>query len=95
MDFAVPVDYRVKLKECEKRDEYLDLARDLKKTIEHERDDNTNCYWRSWYSHQRIGTRTEGRGKTHKEKNNNNKIPISLIFTLLHIYIFINIERVS
>ena len=31
MDFAVPADHRVKLKECEKRDKYLDLARELKK----------------------------------------------------------------
>ena len=29
MDFSVPVDYRVKLKEDEKRDKYLDLAREL------------------------------------------------------------------
>ena len=25
--FAVPVDHRIKLKECEKKDKYLDLAR--------------------------------------------------------------------
>ena len=31
VDFAVPADYRIKLKECEKRDKYLDLARGLKK----------------------------------------------------------------
>ena len=31
MDFAVPADHWIKLKECEKRDEYLDLARELKK----------------------------------------------------------------
>ena len=31
VDFAVPVDHRIKLKECEKRDKYLDLARELKK----------------------------------------------------------------
>ena len=31
MDFAVPVDHRVKLKESEKRDKYLDVARELKK----------------------------------------------------------------
>ena len=31
LDFAVPVDHRIKLKECEKRDKYLDLARELKK----------------------------------------------------------------
>ena len=31
VDFAVPADYRIKLKECEKKDKYLDLARELKK----------------------------------------------------------------
>ena len=31
MDFAVPTENRMKLKECEKKDKYLDLARELKK----------------------------------------------------------------
>ena len=31
VDFAVPADHRVKLKECEKKDKYLHLARELKK----------------------------------------------------------------
>ena len=31
VDFAVPAYHRIKLKECEKRDKYLDLARELKK----------------------------------------------------------------
>ena len=31
VDFPVPADHRVKLKECEKKDKYLDLARELKK----------------------------------------------------------------
>ena len=31
IDFAVPADHRIKLKECEKKDKYLDLARELKK----------------------------------------------------------------
>ena len=31
VDFAVPGDHRIKLKECEKKDKYLDLARELKK----------------------------------------------------------------
>ena len=31
VDFAVPADHRIKLKECERKDKYLDLARDLKK----------------------------------------------------------------
>ena len=31
VDFAVRADHRVKLKECEKKDKYLNLARELKK----------------------------------------------------------------
>ena len=31
IDFAVPADHRIKLKECEKKDKYLDLVRELKK----------------------------------------------------------------
>ena len=31
VDFAVPADHRIKLKECEKKENYLDLARELKK----------------------------------------------------------------
>ena len=39
IDFAVQADHRVKLKECKKRDKYLDLARELEKPLEHESDD--------------------------------------------------------
>ena len=31
VDLAVPADHRIKLKECKKKDKYLDLARELKK----------------------------------------------------------------
>ena len=31
VDFAFPADHRIKLKGCEKKDKYLDLARELKK----------------------------------------------------------------
>ena len=31
VDFAVPADHRINLKECKKKDKYLDLARELKK----------------------------------------------------------------
>ena len=31
VDFAVPADHRIKLKESEKKDKYLDFARELKK----------------------------------------------------------------
>ena len=41
--FAVPADHRIKLKECKKRDKYLDLARELNKTMEQEGDNYTNC----------------------------------------------------
>ena len=38
VDFAFPAHHRIKLKECEKRDKYLDLVRELKKTMEHKGD---------------------------------------------------------
>ena len=52
VDFAVPADHRIKLKECEKKDKYLDLAWELKKkqTMEHECDNYINCDWSFWYS---------------------------------------------
>ena len=31
MDFTVSANHRIKLKECEKTDKYLDVARELKK----------------------------------------------------------------
>ena len=45
VDFAVPADRRINLKESEKKDKYLDHARELKKTVEHENNDCTNCDW--------------------------------------------------
>ena len=54
VDFAVPTDHRIKLKENKKKDKYLNLARELKKTVEHESDNYTNHDWCFWYSHQRI-----------------------------------------
>ena len=53
VEFAVPADHRIKLKENEKKDKYLNLARELK-TMEHESDNYTNHDWCFWYSHQRI-----------------------------------------
>ena len=35
VDFAVPADHRINLKESDRKDKYLDLARELKKTVEH------------------------------------------------------------
>ena len=45
VDFAISTGHRVKLKESKKRDNYLDLAGELKNIMEHESDDDTNCNW--------------------------------------------------
>ena len=46
VNFTVLANHRVKIKESEKRDNYLDLARDLKKyTMEQEADSDTNFNW--------------------------------------------------
>ena len=44
VDFAALADHRIKLKECEKKDKYLDLARELKKTC------RWQLYWCVWNS---------------------------------------------
>ena len=49
VDYAVTADHRIKLKECEKKDKYLDLARELKKTMEHAGDNYTNYEWCTRY----------------------------------------------
>ena len=38
VEFVVLVDHRVKMKESEKRDKYLDLAREQNKAMRHESD---------------------------------------------------------
>ena len=38
------------------------IARELKKTVEHESDNYTNCDWCFWYSHQRTIKGTGGLG---------------------------------
>ena len=63
MDFAVPADHRIKLKECEKKDKYLNLTRELKKTMEHESDDCTNRDWCFWYNSYRIINGPGGLGR--------------------------------
>ena len=72
MDFFVPTNRRVKLKECKKRDKYLDFAWEQKKTVGHGSDDYTNCSWCSWYSHQMIGIRAEvlGSNRTGRDSPN-------------------------
>ena len=52
MDFAVPAEKRVKLKESKKNTEIL-LER--WKNVEHEGNGDTNCNWHTGYGYQRIG----------------------------------------
>ena len=58
--FAVQADQKIKLNENEKKDKYIDLARELKKTMEPESDVYTNCNWYSWYRHRKIKKGTGG-----------------------------------
>ena len=61
----VELNSKIKLKESEKKNKYLDLARELKKkTMEHEGDNYTSRDWCSWFSHQRINKGTGGHGNT-------------------------------
>ena len=62
VNFAVPADHSIKLKECEKKDKYLDLARELKKTMEYEGDNNTNRDWCFRFSNWTIIKGTGGLG---------------------------------
>ena len=66
MDFAVSADHRVKQKNKKQKqnkqktkqnkniDKYLDLARELKRTVKHENDMDTNCNWCAWNGRQKV-----------------------------------------
>ena len=72
VDFAVPVDRIVKLKESKKRDQYQDLAREVKKTLEYEIDGDTNCNLFARYSHKRIIKGIGGIGTTRTSGDHQN-----------------------
>ena len=61
MNFADPVDPRVRLKESKKKVKYQDLARELKKKpIKNQSNDDIISYWRTWHSNQKIDKGTGG-----------------------------------
>ena len=70
MNFAVPADHRIKLKESERKHKYLD--RELKKIMGHESDGYINCNWCSWCCHQRIGKMNRGLGNKRTSGDNRN-----------------------
>ena len=61
VDFGVPAEHRIKVKDCDKKDKNFDLARELKK-YEHEGDNYYNCGWCFRYSNKRIIKGTGGLG---------------------------------
>ena len=54
VDFAALADHKERLKRIEKKDKYLDLAAELKKTMEHESDGDINCNCCTWKSKKRL-----------------------------------------
>ena len=55
VDFAVSAELQNKIwRKVEKKDKYLDLAKEFKKTVEHESNDCANCDWCVRYSNWRI-----------------------------------------
>ena len=45
VDFVVPANHRIILKESEKKDKYINLAREFEKAVEHESNDCANFDW--------------------------------------------------
>ena len=64
MDFTVPTDFKLKIKDSKKINKYLNLARELKKVVEHESNGESNCCWRSLNSPptRKRGKKTGGIG---------------------------------
>ena len=69
VDFTVPTDLRVKMKEKETIDKYLDLTGELKKSIKHEGDGDTNSSWCTWNGSKRFRKTSEGTGNQRKNRN--------------------------
>ena len=69
MSFAVLADNWVKLRGSEKRDKYLDLQENFKKTIEHESDQDTNCNMHVLYSPQKNFTGIGGLGNKRTRRD--------------------------
>ena len=54
VDFAIPADHRMKIKEIKKRDKYIDLVWEVKKhTLEQESYSDSYCNWCTRYNPQK------------------------------------------
>ena len=80
VSFAGLADHKLKLKESQKRDEYVDHARELKTNMELEGDGDTNCNWCTWNNLQRIctGTGRLGNKRTNRDHRDYKIIKIGL-----------------
>ena len=81
VDFAILANHRLKLKENEKKDKYLDLARELKKLWNMKVTFILINDWCSWYTHQSIikGTGGPKNKRTSGDHQNNYIIVIGQI----------------
>ena len=67
MDFVVPADHRVKVEEGEKLG--MNLARELKKLVDHEGDGDTDCIWGPLNNPLKPGKDTGLSGNQEKNQN--------------------------
>ena len=66
VNFAISADLRVKMKESKKVDKYLDFARELEKSGEHEGVGDNNCNLWTMNNPQEFGKETRGNIETIK-----------------------------
>ena len=76
MDFAVLPGHTVKSKESEKRDKYLDFAKEQKKTMEHEVDGDKNNNLCTWNKSLRI---FKGTGKLRNKRIRGDHLDYSIM----------------
>ena len=61
VDFTVLGEHKVKIKESEKIDKYLDFARGPKVTEEHAGDGDNNCSWNALNNSKRLGKKDKSK----------------------------------
>ena len=69
VDFAIPVDYCMKIKESEKDCQVLGSCQRTKRAVEYESDGYINCSWYTWNSPKRLEKMTWGIGNQRKNQN--------------------------
>ena len=66
MDFTIPADRKMKIKESEKIDKFLNLNKELKNAVALVGNSDTSYCWCTWNGPQRLGKRT-GRIGNHRK----------------------------